>query len=234
MKSDETILDLLVEALYRLGVAYRPGIGRSAVDAIAEAPPFVRELVDQLLPVAWRPHGTVAENELQQSPMMEVELITQKMVVEENPAQEVVVKTEVFKMIPVMEAEEDFEQECVEENLETIPMKEVVVEIPAQVGMPITQEVVVECPPKEIPVVEVAEMTPRQFMNVNYDGGVADECKSEESFCMVCQGIECMCWMREVDVDDVDVSEGQASVDDGEGQPCGDGVGAGVPFAFGW
>jgi len=55
--ADQVILDLLVEALYRLGVLYRPGVGLAAADALASAPRHVRVLVDKLLPVAFRPAG---------------------------------------------------------------------------------------------------------------------------------------------------------------------------------
>ena len=52
---DEVVLDHLVESLYRLSIAYQPGVGEPAVEALEKAPEHVRGIVDRLLPVAWAP-----------------------------------------------------------------------------------------------------------------------------------------------------------------------------------
>lgn len=50
--ADEIVLDLLVEALARMGQLYRPAEGGQATAALGSAPPHVVELVDRLLPLA--------------------------------------------------------------------------------------------------------------------------------------------------------------------------------------
>ena len=51
------VLDLLVEALFRLGISYQPGEGEPAVAALEKAPDTVRELVARLIPIAVVPQG---------------------------------------------------------------------------------------------------------------------------------------------------------------------------------
>ena len=56
---DELILDLLVEALDRMGRLYRPRTAAHAAAALASAPPHVGALVARLEPLASRPAASV-------------------------------------------------------------------------------------------------------------------------------------------------------------------------------
>jgi len=52
---DRVVLDLLVEALDRMGRLYRPAESRPAVQALAAAPPHIALLVGKIVPLAARP-----------------------------------------------------------------------------------------------------------------------------------------------------------------------------------
>ena len=64
--ADEVVMDLLVEALHRMGNIYRPRSGQPAVAAIAVAPPHIAELVAKLEPIATRGVQRGGECKLQQ------------------------------------------------------------------------------------------------------------------------------------------------------------------------
>ena len=54
-EEDAVVLDLLVEALARMGQMYRPAAGKQAAAALVEAPPHIAGLVSRLEPLACRP-----------------------------------------------------------------------------------------------------------------------------------------------------------------------------------
>ena len=59
-EADDVVLDLLVEALHRMGRASRPREGEPALAALAAAPAHVQALVARLEPVATRPAASFA------------------------------------------------------------------------------------------------------------------------------------------------------------------------------
>ena len=83
--SDEVVLDLLCEALQRIGHQYRPKEGEPAVQALASAPSHIRELVQSLAEVALPGQQGVEKLEAKGSTQVDpIEILTPTSQLENN------------------------------------------------------------------------------------------------------------------------------------------------------